>query len=463
LLQVIASNSEVVPSHSKAHRCCLNDHFKFALLEYALQPYWAYDPTSTPKWSGYLPRYIDMLSKEMGFSYEFVALTIGPSGEPLPPTDDATVAIAIVSEPTAHHPKFTERFHFTMPFLNDVSSALVYKNVTAPSLWRFLDPFTSGMWFAICLCVVFSSLLMMVLSALAVHEGRVRGRDAFTLHGALMSLYHAWAAIGGGEDYEWNSGPERLFRLGLLSLILIISSTYTANLASFLTKPQVTVYGPTDITELRSTKVCLLGNESQIELYAGSWFTAPDEMQDLAKRQEYCHDALKKKKAGAFIAPFAMLNSYVLQHCSDLQLVPSIEILPVRIAFAMSFQQSKTTVFMNMAIAHLEKTPKLLTLLQDSFGFGSSCSSAAVSDPAPIDVESMGGLFVVFATVAGAAIVVALLQLAWYKFKTLQVKPAVDQAMTVGKMQSIQLDQDRVLGKSHLLSRAPVVTPLGTE
>lgn len=60
----------------------------------------------------------------------------------------------------------------------------------------------------------------------------------------LHSHYHTFAAYLQGDDYEWVSGPERLLRLGLLFLVLISISTYTANLAAFFTAPNVVIHGP---------------------------------------------------------------------------------------------------------------------------------------------------------------------------------------------------------------------------
>ena len=50
----------------------------------------------------------------------------------------------------------------------------------------------------------------------------------------MLALYQPWAALLGGEEYEFTTGPGRIFRLGLLFLILITGAKYTANLAAFL-------------------------------------------------------------------------------------------------------------------------------------------------------------------------------------------------------------------------------------
>eukprot|EP00966_Prymnesium_polylepis_P273904 6327337-Prymnesium_polylepis.1 len=48
---------------------------------------------------------------------------------------------------------------------------------------------------------------------------------------ATEAVYHATAAILGGEDHESRNWPSRILRLGLLLMILVLQATYTANLA----------------------------------------------------------------------------------------------------------------------------------------------------------------------------------------------------------------------------------------
>lgn len=446
--QVVASNNRA-PSHSSAHRCCLNNHLKIAVPGESAKPYWEYISTRTQKWNGYLTLLIDALANEMGFTYELEELTIGSQGEPENILySDAKLALFVMSDPLLYHPNITQYVQFTVPLLNDFTSALVYKEVTTPSIWRLFDPFTEGLWIATILCVVFSGLFMVLLSALTITDGKMTGRDALTPHSVVMSLYHATAALIGGEDYEWISGPSRLFRLALLFLILILNATYTANLAAFFTKPQVVVHGPKDLAELRSSRACLSVDDVGmfLNLYTGSSMKATPT--DQSQKNKFCHDALREKRADAWIAPFTMLNSYVLDHCSDLQLVPSIEIMPVRMVFALTPANAKLKDFLNVALTHYTQMPESLMLLQESFGVGRACSSAnTVDDTTPIDVPGMGGLFVLFVVVAATAVVFALVELVRHKFKQGKVV-SMDHTATEGEMLRYLVEEMKSLRKA---------------
>ncbi|CAK0797580.1 unnamed protein product [Prorocentrum cordatum] len=87
-----------------------------------------------------------------------------------------------------------------------------------------------------------------------------------TSHGMVKAVYHAWAALLGGEDSEWHDWPGRILRLGLLFIVLVVSATYTANLASFFTRPGIKLHGPKDRASLRDAVACVLPEESTVAI-----------------------------------------------------------------------------------------------------------------------------------------------------------------------------------------------------
>lgn len=76
-----------------------------------------------------------------------------------------------------------------------------------------------------------------------------QGRDYHVSH--ITSITHHIT----GEDYEFPTWPSRMFRLGMLFFVVIITSTYTANLASFFTKSSIAFHGPLDMADLQSARV----------------------------------------------------------------------------------------------------------------------------------------------------------------------------------------------------------------
>jgi hypothetical protein len=66
-------------------------------------------------------------------------------------------------------------------------------------------------------------------------------------------MYHTFAALLGGDEYDLYHSPifGRIYRLGLLFLVLITSATYTANLAAYLTKKPYRIEGPRSLEDLK--------------------------------------------------------------------------------------------------------------------------------------------------------------------------------------------------------------------
>jgi hypothetical protein len=73
----------------------------------------------------------------------------------------------------------------------------------------------------------------------------------------LQTFYHATAMLLGGEEYEWVTWPGRVLRIAFLFVVLILVSTYTANLAAFFSRPTVVIEGPQTYAELRDAIVCV--------------------------------------------------------------------------------------------------------------------------------------------------------------------------------------------------------------
>ena len=62
------------------------------------------------------------------------------------------------------------------------------------------------------------------------------------------------------KQYEWMTWPGRILRIGLLFFVLVMTATYTANLAAFFTQPTYQIIGPQDMDSLGSTTVLVLDN-----------------------------------------------------------------------------------------------------------------------------------------------------------------------------------------------------------
>ena len=158
------------------------------------------------------------------------------------------------------------------------------------------------------------------------------------------ALYVTTATCLGGEDYEWSSWPARLLRLSLLLCVLVLLATYTANLASFLTKPQVVRGGPEDFSQLSSQTACLTLEPTRafeftsntVALPGSANFGATSEngyrgdSSFVSRGAQYCLDALQARTADIYLEDRNILHSLHLANCATTGEVDFISINPLR-------------------------------------------------------------------------------------------------------------------------------------
>lgn len=135
----------------------------------------------------------------------------------------------------------TSGYLTTTPILTFHVRALLRKSTVQTSGWQVFAPFSSGLWAMFGASVAYGAFVMFLLRKLESGASAVEAARAVPSY-----LYHTASALLGGDEYDLYHAPPlgRLYRVGLLFLVLIFSATYTANLAAYLTKPAFTIHGP---------------------------------------------------------------------------------------------------------------------------------------------------------------------------------------------------------------------------
>ena len=147
-----------------------------------------------------------------------------------------------------------------------IPSAMVHvavlglKKTRDPNMMQFVTPFAADVWLTLGACVLLGAA---VIVALMFAEERSMHKEV-RKEEILWSVYESFAALLNHESIESRyisivmaSPLGRVFRLALLFLVLIVTATYTANLAAFLTAPNVVELGPKTMDELKRATVCI--------------------------------------------------------------------------------------------------------------------------------------------------------------------------------------------------------------
>ncbi|CAK0824986.1 unnamed protein product [Prorocentrum cordatum] len=384
--------------------CCGADEVRFGMPLASYPPYVYFD-NDTAEWSGFARAVISAIAAELDVHAVLVPDPAFPNISALS-AGIFDVTILELTHQAAYDPGMELYYKVSYPWFSATTGAMVRRTETQYGGWKLFEPFEGDLWIAIVALTFAVSGVLVILMGLAGLTDGQRG-IGLTSHGTAKAVYHAWAALLGGEDCEWHDWPGRTLRLGVLFAVLVLSSTYTANLASFFTRPSTRVHGPIDRATLRDATACVLPDDplqAIVQPYVKDIVSPSAGMEYQAQRQ-WCHAALQEGQASVWIDDMGSLSEWLLKHCDSVALVNTIALAPRRLAFVASHEKRSIVANLSQAIIKLESTPAWIELQRDSFGWGSSCGTtiSSASDTTPITFESMGGLFLITGTITVTA------------------------------------------------------------
>lgn len=415
----------LTPVHSMAHRCCVGQTITTQLWPMSVVPFWTYDSPGlmTGKYGGFIPRAYDMIAEETGFTIAIQPGGYGMSGfyDWFGPVVDGQV--------DAMHGMLTQwsfntTVSNTIPFLETPVKAILHKTKVSAGMFVWVQPFETDLWMAIIAFVFFSGFWIILLNYLTARtsEDSAAAEEAkVSIVSTLGStMYHAWAIFLAGEDYEWISWPARVFRLGLLLFVVIISAAYTGNMTNFFLKSGVQIHGPTSLSELKSSKACtLIDNDIQPltpfvnSVISGQTIVGGSGPPDMHACITACTDALKAGDVDVVLAYEPFVQETVLNSCDEYAVAPSISLTPMSqsLFFRTSDPQTVARIAnLNIAISFLKATPQWIDMLRDEWMLGTNCPSEEIGELDAVKLSSMSGLFIVTLSISLVAIAAAVFQ-----------------------------------------------------
>eukprot|EP00666_Eupelagonemidae_sp_cell4sb_P003180 gene3180-15831_t len=159
-----------------------------------------YDFTSGSA-TGYIPKFWDMIALEMGFSYEIVNTSLDMIQEHHSLKEGVVDVIVAGLDTSNVMPDAAEGVWFSTPIYQSETGALVYRTTFGSGLWRMFLPFSVHLWGVTVGCTFFLALVITFIDTLSSKQRDAM--QALSVQGVASSVYHAWAFLIGGEDYEW--------------------------------------------------------------------------------------------------------------------------------------------------------------------------------------------------------------------------------------------------------------------
>jgi len=313
------------------------------------------------------------------------------------------------------------------------------KESTDPMTGMFL-PFTGEVWGAVLGTVIGIGAVMIFLEKTSSsahtndtddHEGyRSRPVETLRTHYFFSGWYYTLTTLLGDgiELIDTTSTLGRLCRLGLVFFCFIFQATYTANLASILTRTSA-VYGVTSINDLRNARICFpdevlefLISPEVISATLGFDVTAnairasdkfPDlnvqnttnpqdlQAQEQLERQRilYCMDEVRSKRADAIVGMELSLSQYLsyVTDCSSFKIVPDLSFGVTNFGQRVLIRNQADWMLLhavNEAIFRSQSNGKLGKILDKHHSFATCAESTSTMSDLQISFDTFYGVFV---------------------------------------------------------------------
>ena len=222
--------------------CVRPQQVRIGLPSADVPPLYYFDPT-TGAHSGFLIELLTILQRRMGADFVVVPLdtesrsfysetSVLRAALRRSVVDAVPAGLLAWSDAAA----FQGEFAVTSPFEQTEYSGLERKVSAGSTAWRLFEPFTTDVWLAIGGTVAAMTVVMAVLVTLLSTTGTSgsrRQRTAAAAERVAHSSYHMVALCLAGDDAKYSTAPLRVVRIAALLMALVLSATYTANLAAF--------------------------------------------------------------------------------------------------------------------------------------------------------------------------------------------------------------------------------------
>ncbi|XP_046984816.1 glutamate receptor ionotropic, kainate 2-like isoform X1 [Schistocerca americana] len=320
---------------------------------------------------------------------------------------------------------------FTMPFMN-LGIAILYKKPmkAAPKLFSFMDPFSKDVWIVMFAAYIGVSLMLFVMGRISPYEWTNPYpciEEPETLENQFTLSNSLWFTIGSLMQQGTEIAPIAVSTRMVAGIwwffTLIMVSSYTANLAAFLTVESM--YQPIkNVKDLADQNTIKYGakrggstlnffRDSEDEIYRRMYNTMINTPGVLTKDNDEGVEKVKNSNYAFFMESTSI--EYVIERNCDLtQVGDKLDNKGYGIAMRknMTYRNSLST-----AVLKLQETGRLQALKnkwwKEERGGGQCVDAEENADVSGLKLENVGGVFVVLMVGVVFAIFVTFFELLW--------------------------------------------------
>ncbi|XP_055710635.1 glutamate receptor ionotropic, kainate 2 isoform X2 [Phlebotomus papatasi] len=325
---------------------------------------------------------------------------------------------------------------FTMPFMNLGISVLYRKPVKQPpNLFSFLSPLSLDVWIYMATAYLGVSVLLFILARFSPQEWQNPhpcNRDSSTLDNQFSLHNSLWFTFGSlmqqGCDISPKAVSTRMVAGMWWFFTLIMISSYTANLAAFLTVERMDspIENAEDLAKQTKIKYGALGGGSTAAFFRDSNFSTYQRMWSFMESArpsvfttsniEGVERVVKGKGSYAFLMESTSIEYVIERNCELTQVGGMLDSKGYGIAMP---PNSPYRTAISGAVLKLQEEGKLHTLKTrwwtEKRG-GGSCrdeQSKSSSTANELGLANVGGVFVVLMGGMGVACVIAVCEFVW--------------------------------------------------
>lgn len=335
-------------------------------------------------------------------------------------------------------------YKYAYPYYATGLGVLVKSGLNESTGWAWLKPFDLSLWIALLLTFFLAPAYVFIIEFLTIKR-RIYAKDI--IPGVEEATWRAGWTLFGQETFHASSFPARFTIMFFAALCMIVSSTYTANLAAFLTVNQVT--GTiNNVDDLRGKAAHAADVYKQKMRTKYGMFTSAVDSEG-EEGMKYLSSLIQSGElmAGIEDEPTVTYIAYnVVENC-DLRVLPEI-ILPFDYAVAFRYDMADDVVAAFSSSFIQMKEEGDMIMLKEAYitGGAKTCgdlSSSVTESNNEITFKDLFGLWVVFlaACALGLLMMLAVRLYKWKKSKPYRddakkVDPEIGNGVTGGKYTS---------------------------
>lgn len=399
------------------------------------------DSNSPVEYEGYCIDLVEELAQILGFSYEYYPAPKNAYGSL---NEDTKEWDGMVRELLEHRADlaivdFTitasrqTAIDFTLPFMN-LGISILYKKPEdiPPDLFSFLKPFSIEIWLYMMTAFLGVSLLLYIIARLTPYEwvsGHPCDDDPDELENQFSLGNCLWFVVGSVMQQGSDLGPRALSTRTLASIwwffTLIMISSYTANLAAFLTVSRMAA--PIENAEdlARQTTIqygCKYDGStynffknSNHSTYERMWSTMESAQPSVFVSSDT--EGIKRVKKGnyAYLMESTSIEYVVQKNCDLVQIGGQLDQKGYGIGTP---PHSPYRGILSETVVRLQEKGTLQELkkkwwVDKIIEKGIVCPPETKGSSMELDIGNVGGVFVVLIAGAGVGIIVVIIEFIW--------------------------------------------------